>query len=156
MFGENQRLHMARLSVPKDNRRRERFNGTQNTMFQTFNGEIPDATQLQMNKTVFNGSRKGSTGSFVGGSHGGPRVKSSLLGTSARQKLLKYRLEAHQAKVGVDNDARAQIIGQIAEMNKTSHEKQMVASDEHLKTVNVNNVKDQRDAKKSQKERILE
>lgn len=33
MFGENQRLHMARLSVPKDNRRRERFNGTQNTMF---------------------------------------------------------------------------------------------------------------------------
>lgn len=33
MFGENQRFHMARLSVPKDNRRRERFNGTQNTMF---------------------------------------------------------------------------------------------------------------------------
>ena len=111
MFGENQRLHMARLSVPKDNRKRERFNGTQNTMFGTFTGEMPDASQLQMNKTVFNGSRKGSTGSFVGGSNSGPRVKSSLLGTSARQKLLKYRLEAYQAKVGVDNEARAQIIG---------------------------------------------
>ena len=102
---------MARLSVPKDNRRRERFNGTQNTMFQTFSGgEAPaDSSQLQiMPKTVFNGSRKGSTGSFVGGSgNSGPRVKSSLLGTSARQKLLKYRLEAYQAKVGVNHEARA-------------------------------------------------
>ena len=99
---------MARLSVPKDNRRRDRFNGTQNTMLQTFSGEAPpDTSQLMMNKVDFNATRKGSTGSFVGGSNRGPRIKSSLLGTSARQKLLKYRLEAHQAKAGVDNDARA-------------------------------------------------
>ena len=43
-------------------------------------------------------------------------------------------------------------------MNKTSHEKPMVdntATSDHLKNLNVNIVKD-REAKKSQKERILE
>lgn len=46
IFGEQQRLNMARLSVPKNNRRRERFSGTQNSMFHTFTDEGTE-TQIE-------------------------------------------------------------------------------------------------------------
>ena len=53
MFSESQKLNCARLSVPKDNRRRDRFNGTQNSLFQTMNNAdamamAAETPQLQM------------------------------------------------------------------------------------------------------------
>ena len=104
-----------------------------------------------MQRTVFDNSRKGSTGSFAGN---GPRVKSSLLGTSARQKLLKYKLEAHHANAGAANkDASAQIVGQIDDLNKVTTGPGDVT--DHLKNLNVS-MKERGASKKTQKERILE
>ena len=109
-----------------------------------------------VNISAANGARKGSLGSFTGGKNATPRVKSSLLGTSARQKLLKYRLEAYQSNAGVDNEAKAQIRGQIADLKKVNIDEMTAnaTTTDQLKTVNV--VLKEREAKKAQKERILE
>ena len=48
------------------------------------------------NTAIF--ERKGSVGS-AGGSGFNARVKSSLMGTSARQKLLKYKLAKQQTEI---------------------------------------------------------
>ena len=80
-------------------------------------------------------------------------MKSSLLGTSARQKLLKHRLEAYQAKVVAgDNqndttDLLAQISGQIADLNPPN----MATSKQHHQPEN-----EKAASKKTQKERMLE
>lgn len=79
-------------------------------------------------------------------------MKSSLLGTSARQKLLKHRLEAYQAKVVAgDNqndttDLLAQISGQIADLNPPN-----MATKPHHHPEN-----EKAASKKTQKERMLE
>ena len=79
-------------------------------------------------------------------------MKSSLLGTSARQKLLKHRLEAYQAKVVAgDNqndttDLLAQISGQIADLNPPNMATTKPHHPENEKAA----------SKKTQKERMLE
>ena len=81
-------------------------------------------------------------------------MKSSLLGTSARQKLLKHRLEAYQAKVVAgDNqndttDLLAQISGQIADLNQPN---MATTSKPHHQTEN-----EKAASIKTQKERMLE
>ena len=63
------------------------------------------------------GARKSSAGSF-NNTHTvfAPRVKTSLLGTSARQKLLQYKLAAQHAKDNTDVMEKEQIVDQVAKL----------------------------------------
>ena len=92
--------------MPHARRQRGRFNGTQNSFFfQTHTNMTMDQAPADADTcaTVFGGTRKGSTSSQRGSAFA-PRVKSSLMGTSARQKLLKFKL-AQQEKSGTfDNE----------------------------------------------------
>ena len=71
----------------------------------------PVAGDGQQCRTVFGSqNRKGSTGSFLGGvSAVTPRVKSSLMGTSARQKLLQLRLASYANNTEANNDDKVNI-----------------------------------------------
>ena len=82
----------------------------------------PAAGDGQQARTVFGSqNRKGSTGSFLGGASGvTPRVKSSLMGTSARQKLLQLRLAAHANDREASNDDKVKIETHIADLNKAN------------------------------------
>lgn len=79
----------------------------------------PGASDGQ-NRTVFGtANRKGSTGSFLDGTPGvKPRIKSSLMGTSARQKLLQLRLAAHANKIEANQEDKVRIESHIADLNK--------------------------------------
>jgi len=106
MFSDHQRLTCARLSVPHERRRRGRFSGTQNSFFfQTATGQEPEHSPFRANAdlrgsdikeglpaSALQGERRNSVGS--NGSGFAKRVKTSLMGTSARQKLLKFKLAA--------------------------------------------------------------
>ena len=51
-----------------------------------------------------------------------PRVKTSLLGTSARQKLLQYKLAAQHAKAGTASNDKELIVEQVAQLQKSDHD----------------------------------
>ena len=126
LFDEHQRLTCARLSVPNERRRRDRFGGTQNSFFfQTVDnpsacsmnqGAGQQTAQAQPRVTsVFQG-RKASEGSIS--PMRGARVKSSLMGTSARQKLLQFKLAAHKNSECLQAGDKAAVQSTIEELNK--------------------------------------
>lgn len=105
MFSEHQQLSCARLSVPHERRQRGRFSGTQNSfLFQTATETAPNRNmtvlesstpRVQQRMAAFDMNRQTSVDSQNSGKgFVGPRIKSSLMGTTARQKLLKYKLAA--------------------------------------------------------------
>lgn len=123
LFEEQQRLTCARLSVPNSRRRRERFDGTQNTfMFQTVQApaqayDAPGAVSVadEQRRSVFH-ARSNSGGSIGENTlrATASRVKSSLMGTTARQKLLSYKLAAKQGDA--QHAEQAKIKDQISEL----------------------------------------
>ena len=58
-----------------------------------------------------------------------PRVKSSLLGTSARQKFLQLRLAAPANNSEANNEEKVKIENHIADLNKVN-QKAAVPADE--------------------------
>lgn len=83
--------------MPHERRRRDRFDGTQNSFFGTVQHEVtpgisPINPGVPARNTVFS-QRKDSNGSLGGVSPmRGTKVRSSLMGTTARQKLLQIKL----------------------------------------------------------------
>ena len=158
MFGQYQRLTDARLSVPKENRRRDRFGGTQNSLFQTVdyalqgNNSMLDANDNSQQRTFFDqNARKTSIGSFDK-THTPRVVKSSLLGTSARQKLLQYKLAKQHADQETKKEDKAQIVNQMAEIDAASNGNNQF---DQLKDVNVG-IKERTADKRSKRERMIE
>ena len=96
--------------------------------------------QNQSEDAVFDGvfgARKESNASC-----GGPvttRIKSSLMGTSARQKLLQYKLAAQHANADTNGAEKAKIVNQVAQLQKTdrSSEPNFGQYVDHMKDIQV-------------------
>ena len=109
------------------------------------------------NTYISNDARRG----VLGSAGGQPRIKSSLMGTSARQKLLKYKLARQAAdSVAMTGEQKSEIAEQIASLKKAESSASKPENEfDHFNSVKVDlkpTQAKQREQKIIDKKRLLE
>ena len=83
----------------------------------------------------------------MSGSGFAPRVKSTLMGTTARQKLMKFKLTAAACKIeNMNKEQRDEVTSQIADL--VQHEDKSGKEFDHMGTVKVGLKKEDKKSEK--------